>query len=538
MSTAKCSLCDTVFHHREAPGSGIHCPECGGPALTNAPPPSDADDLARRENGTGPAREDDRASGDGRSHPARFGSQGIVRHALVGILLTVAFYGAMFVLETHVPRVSGMAVKFTHRGGTPYVAVFLTCWSLSMLVGKLRNARRLAGALRSTLIPADLVPGARDRIAGAIEALAELPDAAPESVPGYRIRRALEHFLATGNRKEVGDILREESDVDFAEADASYALVRALLWAIPILGFVGTVLGVGAAVGGFAQFLGSAQEVDQIKNALSGVTSGLSVAFDTTFVALLLSLFVVMVQSSVQKFEFNQLRGLEEHCRAVVLRCIPASGDRRSDPVAGAIREVADRMTPAIEVWKTEAQSAAEAIRKSLIAEWHEAAKAWSGGIPEVVRSLQENRDFQETALESLRTEREQLVRDARDQVRMTTEMLVSERTAVQDVLRQERAAITASLEEQQETARRYSQALLDAASGLRELVALQRELESQLVRSNGSDGLVGVLRRLDGSLTSLAPSIRRLTEEPIGVQVELVAARAGVGNHNGNGKV
>ena len=49
-----------------------------------------------------------------------------------------------------------------------------------------------------------------------------------------------------------------ESAADEGRVDASYALVRVFVWAVPTLGFIGTVLGLGAAVGGFSESLEAA----------------------------------------------------------------------------------------------------------------------------------------------------------------------------------------------------------------------------------------------------------------------------------------
>jgi hypothetical protein len=72
---------------------------------------------------------------------------------------------------------------------------------------------------------------------------------------------------------------------------------------IPILGFIGTVLGLGQAVGGFSEFLAGEVELDQIKEALRVVTGGLSTAFDTTLLALVLNLLMSFPLSSIQRKE-------------------------------------------------------------------------------------------------------------------------------------------------------------------------------------------------------------------------------------------
>jgi Arc/MetJ-type ribon-helix-helix transcriptional regulator len=76
-----------------------------------------------------------------------------------------------------------------------------------------------------------------------------------------------------------------------------------MMWAIPIFGFIGTVQGLSSAVGGFADFLQGAAELSAIKGAIADVTIGLGVAFDTTFLALILVAIVQFPMASLLRKE-------------------------------------------------------------------------------------------------------------------------------------------------------------------------------------------------------------------------------------------
>ena len=85
--------------------------------------------------------------------------------------------------------------------------------------------------------------------------------------------------------------------------DTSYALLQGFVWAIPVLGFIGTVLGLSEAIGQFSGVLGASKDVGQISAALKGVTAGLATAFDTTLVALLAALVVQLLMTVIRKNE-------------------------------------------------------------------------------------------------------------------------------------------------------------------------------------------------------------------------------------------
>jgi hypothetical protein len=128
----------------------------------------------------------------------------------------------------------------------------------------------------------------------------------------------LEAFKAGGSVQEVSDTLRYRADINVSNADAGYVIPKVLIWAMPIFGFIGTVIGISDAVGGFSTFTQSVQDVAElnkgIKTALGGVTGGLAVAFDTTLLALLLSVPVMVFTSYTQKREDEFLTEVDEFC--------------------------------------------------------------------------------------------------------------------------------------------------------------------------------------------------------------------------------
>ena len=66
-----------------------------------------------------------------------------------------------------------------------------------------------------------------------------------------------------------------------------------MIWAIPILGFIGTVWGISGAVSNFSSAMTSVESAAAVSEALKDnlplVTADLATAFDTTLLALLLS---------------------------------------------------------------------------------------------------------------------------------------------------------------------------------------------------------------------------------------------------------
>ena len=110
-----------------------------------------------------------------------------------------------------------------------------------------------------------------------------------DSIIFRRVRRTLRHLKAIPKKEEITSILNYQAEIDHNRLQSRYAILNVFIWAIPILGFIGTVFGIGQSIGEFSDFIRSTNSTDlntQMRSALGGVTSGLSVAFSTTFIAL------------------------------------------------------------------------------------------------------------------------------------------------------------------------------------------------------------------------------------------------------------
>ena len=83
-----------------------------------------------------------------------------------------------------------------------------------------------------------------------------------DTMLGGRVAASLERFQHTHSQREAEEVLKDEADRAFSTAESSYTLLRVIVWATPIMGFIGTVLGVSQSVGGLSNVLGGDVEVD------------------------------------------------------------------------------------------------------------------------------------------------------------------------------------------------------------------------------------------------------------------------------------
>ncbi len=157
----------------------------------------------------------------------------------------------------------------------------------------------------------------------------------------------LQH-LDTNDPQAAHELIRHQSDLEADAAASGYRTVKLFIWAMPILGFIGTVLGISLSVGGFSEFLTtnvSIDEIDRVTSELGNVASGLSFAFDTTLLGLMGGLLASVVSSAVQAREERNLTRLEELGLRIMESALPITGGVRSAAVAtGAPAEEFEEM--------------------------------------------------------------------------------------------------------------------------------------------------------------------------------------------------
>src|SRR6056297_1608228 len=107
------------------------------------------------------------------------------------------------------------------------------------------------------------------------------------------IKKGCTKYRANKSTSEALGIVSTQSKINLATAEAKQSIVRFCAWAIPSVGFIGTILGI-------AQSLGLADEAGS-EEGIQKVTSALNVAFDTTLVALFLSILLMLYFHIIQE---------------------------------------------------------------------------------------------------------------------------------------------------------------------------------------------------------------------------------------------
>lgn len=239
--------------------------------------------------------------------------------AITCFMITVAVGGALYGGAYALSDREWGAVAWeylTGFGRIPIPIAFLSIWSLAFLFLKALKIRAQRAALRVHFVPSDtgfvLTAGTADAVVDAIDRSADDPN---RFIFLARSRAVLRVMRNLGRVSDVDDLITSRGDQDESTIDSGYTILRGFIWAIPVLGFIGTVVGLTQAMGRFGTALKAAgKDVDAITQQLTGVLSGLDTAFITTAEALIAVIFIHLIQTVVRRADEHLLDDVRNAC--------------------------------------------------------------------------------------------------------------------------------------------------------------------------------------------------------------------------------
>lgn len=225
---------------------------------------------------------------------------------LWGLAGTAGFYALVFAGPLDIPFIkryfAGHPVEY---GETALFAIGLS----ALIIKVLDILVQRAGVRRSAfgeLPDAEVAPEEAGR--AMLAELNRLPRYRRGEYYVRRLRTALELVCRQGSATGLGDELKYQADLDAGRQQAGYGLFRVIVWAIPILGFLGTVVGITMALNGLRP--------EALDESMLNVTTGLGVKFDTTALALSMSMLLMFLHFFVERAEIALLARVDERVEA------------------------------------------------------------------------------------------------------------------------------------------------------------------------------------------------------------------------------
>jgi biopolymer transport protein ExbB/TolQ len=198
--------------------------------------------------------------------------------------------------ESFVPERSFWVLVRDFEQESCFILMF---WAFAIMGYKASSAIRERALLERELIPVSegvrILPDDTRDYARSLQSL-------PENMKNLLLPRvllsSLERFGSTRSVQDVSSVANTLCETEAERLESELSMIRYIAWAIPSVGFIGTVRGIGQA-------LGEAHRA--VEGDIAGVTENLGVAFNSTFIALLISIVVMFLVHQLQSLQERQV---------------------------------------------------------------------------------------------------------------------------------------------------------------------------------------------------------------------------------------
>ena len=194
----------------------------------------------------------------------------------------------------------------------------LMLWAFSIMGFKASRAVGERKLLQEELVP---VPEGVRILPEDTREYARTMQSLPDRVRGMLLPRvllaSLERFGSTRNVQDVSSVANTLCESEGERLESELSMIRYIAWAIPSVGFIGTVRGIGEALG---------QAHRAVDGDIAGVTESLGTAFNSTFVALLISIVVMFLVHQLQLLQERQVFDTQTYIDRNLIRHLQTRG--------------------------------------------------------------------------------------------------------------------------------------------------------------------------------------------------------------------
>ena len=417
---------------------------------------------------------------------------GLFTPILTGLVLTVGLYALIAFGLLKTPFVE----RYFCSHPLEYVTTALFMIGMTILIGKLLRVSIEKVAFERPLVDLDPDADAAENVAAAIDHSLQRHSDILRSTCLAKRWRDVATFLA-GRNSAVGldEHLKHLAELASERMADSYSLIRTITWAVPILGFLGTVIGITIAIANVTP--------EQLDTSLGEVTGGLGVAFDTTALALALSIVLVFATFVVERSEQQILSRVEDfgitHLQHLFPQHESASLPETQQQAALQLMQQTEQLvTKQTQMWNAEL----EAMRSR----WMKTLDEQSGRLNELLNSgaeavldghVHQLSIARETLLTGFQTATDEFVRGLETVSAASDKRISRLQSAVQES--------TTAAAEQMEALHRQGQLLLQIFEKEDHLVRLQERLDQNLESVRAAE-------TFDETLHNLAAAVHLLT--------------------------
>ena len=223
---------------------------------------------------------------------------------VIGLMLCALIVHAFYVL--YIDPLAGDAIRTATATGTvpertlavilkdveQEICIVLGLWSAWLVAFRYRLFENEGYLLEVDFLDLDKVTEySEPELTGLQRKLADASARVPGSLLLNSTGLALDRIRLNGAFHEANEVAAEACDLHLEMLHSKLSINRYVLWAIPSIGFLGTVRGIGEAL---------TKAGEAMSGDISGVAASLGIAFNSTFVALFVSLILMLFSSMLQ----------------------------------------------------------------------------------------------------------------------------------------------------------------------------------------------------------------------------------------------
>ncbi|MEM8828023.1 MAG: MotA/TolQ/ExbB proton channel family protein [Cyanobacteria bacterium P01_G01_bin.19] len=332
-----------------------------------------------------------------------------------------------------------------------------------------------------------------------------------------RCARILKAYIKSGDRATATEFALDDSSFYMTASESSYSVPRIFIWAIPLLGFVGTVIGISGAVSSFSGVLETSGDVEAIKGGIGNVTTNLGLAFDTTLLALFLSVVVMIPLVLVERYESKLLLGIDVFINDKLLPRLKKRNEQLDpeaidDAVRSAIKENFPNPQDLVQPAHSYAEQAAKSLSTGFIAEISKVQNVSSQVIAQVNDIRQQtNRDREEFL--NFFAQQQQTNQQLVEQIRGIIEEIRSNNAAAANDLNVQTQGISEQLENAARVLEGKVGSLELATQKMSDFQHIQQSLERSFISLEKTAQLENVLSAVKDNLAQLQPILLQLNK-------------------------
>ena len=208
-----------------------------------------------------------------------------------------------------------------------------------------------------------------------------------------RLFTSLDFVHRNGSADGLDDELKYAMEVDQDEKHDRYSFVRIMIWAIPMLGFLGTVLGISDALGGI-----EISDDNDFQQMMGGLRSSLYVAFDTTAIALTFAIVLMFSQFAIDRAESSLLTRVDARTRKELSQHWDITNQAKDSYVqtveaigASMLESTENLVDRQVQLWRSNIEAAEAAWVETVSAAHQSVSASLQESLAECTESLSES---------------------------------------------------------------------------------------------------------------------------------------------------